>query len=48
MSSEEAFDTIVIGGGHFVGLPFQTALSSSLLGGVGEGAKVIVSQVYNR
>jgi putative flavoprotein involved in K+ transport len=32
----------------FVGLHFQTGLTSSLLGGVGEDAKYIVSQIYHR
>ena len=30
---------------YFVGLPFQTALSSALLGGVGAEAKYIVQQM---
>ena len=31
---------------YFIGLPFQTALSSSLLGGVGKDADYIVEQVF--
>jgi hypothetical protein len=31
---------------YFVGLPFQTALSSSLLGGVGTDADYIVDQIF--
>jgi len=31
---------------YFIGLPFQTALSSSLLGGVGTDARYIVEQVF--
>ncbi|MFH2039631.1 MAG: NAD(P)-binding domain-containing protein [Chloroflexota bacterium] len=31
---------------YFIGLPFQTALSSSLLGGVGRDAAYIVQQVF--
>jgi putative flavoprotein involved in K+ transport len=30
---------------YFVGLPFQTGLSSSLLGGVGKDAKYIAGQI---
>jgi putative flavoprotein involved in K+ transport len=33
---------------YFVGLHFQTGLTSALLGGVGEDAKYIVSQVFGR